>query len=103
VVVEHRELRLRGPQRHLLVLERDARRKDRVLELVVALGELGRDQPTLTGLAQAVEPFALIDLGALLFVPQRMELIAAEEILVTRDDRGLLRDLLLAHANGAPL
>src|SRR5207244_3081838 len=41
--------------------------------------------------------------GPLLLLPERAELIAAEEIRVARDDRRLLGDLLLAHANGAPL
>ena len=98
-----RELRLRVAQRHLLAAERHARGEHAVLELVLALGELGGDQPGLAGLAQAVEELALVAGGALLGLPQRVELLAAEEVGVAADDLGLLGDLLLPHPHGAPL
>ena len=41
--------------------------------------------------------------GTLLLVAERTQLVAAEEIRVTRDDRRLLGDLLLPDANGAAL
>ena len=37
------------------------------------------------------------------FNDERLELLAREEVGVARDDRRLLRDLLLAHPDGAPL
>ena len=73
-----------------------------VLELVLALGQLGRDEARLAGLAQAVELFARLARLALLGVAQRVELLAAEEIREAPDDLSLLRRLLLADANGAP-
>ncbi|TMK56543.1 MAG: hypothetical protein E6G60_18085 [Actinobacteria bacterium] len=103
VRVEHGELRLRRAERHLLAFERHARREDRVLQLVVALGELGRDEAAFAGLPEPVQPLALLGAGPLLLLAERAELVAAEEIRVARDDRRLLGDLLLAHANGAPL
>src|SRR5437868_6946731 len=77
--------------------------EDRVLERVVALGELGDEQACLAGLVEPVEPLALVALRVLLGRAKRVELLAAEEIGVARDDRRLLRDLLLAHAHRAPL
>src|SRR5207237_5556316 len=56
----------------------------------------------LTGLAETVEPFATVSISLFLLVPKGAELLAAEEILVTGDDRGLLRDLLLADPDRAP-
>ena len=103
VVVEDRKLRLCRAQRHLLALERHARGEDGVLKLVVALGELGRNEPALARFAQPVQPLALIGLHALLLFLQRAQLVAAEEVGVARDDRGLLRDLFLPNANRAPL
>ena len=102
VVVEHGELRLRVPQRHLLALPRDARGEDLVLELVLRLGELSGGETAFAGLAEAVEPLALVAVrGLLLALAQRRELRAREEIGVPRDDRRLLRSLLLAHADRA--
>src|SRR5919198_6769809 len=57
---KHREPRPGGPQRQLLPAEVDPRRQDRVLERVLALGQLRRDQPALAGLAQTVEPLTLV-------------------------------------------
>src|SRR3954471_9740563 len=51
VAAEHGELCLRRAQRQLLALELDPRRQDRVLERVLACGQLGRDEPGLAGLA----------------------------------------------------
>ena len=73
-----------------------------VLELVVALRELGGHEAALTCLAQPVEPFSPLAVAPVLLLAQRLELLATEEVGVARDDRGLLRDLLLPHANGAP-
>ena len=103
VGAEDGELRLRRAQRHLLALERDARGEDRILELVVPLGELCSDEPAFARLSQPVQPLALSLVGARLFLLQRAELLAAEEIRVARDDRGLLGHFFLAHANSAPL
>jgi len=61
------------------------------------------DEAALAGLAQPVQPLALIAVGALLLVAQRAQLLATEEIRVAGDDRGLLGNLLLPHAHGAAL
>ena len=74
VRVEHREPRLRRAQRHLLAAERHARAEDRVLERVLLLGELGGDDAGLAGLAQPVEPLALVAGRAVLRLAQRLEL-----------------------------
>src|SRR5439155_10813824 len=103
VTIEHGKLRLRGSQRHLLAPELDARSEDRVLELVVALRELGREQSALARLAQPVQPLSLVPVGLLLLGLQRAQLLAAEEIGVARNYRRLLGDLLFAHANGTSL
>ena len=100
---EHGHLRLRVPQRHLLALERDALGEHAVLELVLALDERGRDEPALARLAQPVEQLALVALGAVLGLAQRLELLDAEEVGVALDDLGLLGDVLLAHAHRAAL
>src|SRR5262249_54105487 len=98
------ELRLRGSQWNLFALPRDARGEDAILELVVLLRELGREQPSLARLAQAVEPLELVVVGRLLLaLAQRGQLRSREEILVARDDRRLLGGLLLPHAHGTSL
>src|SRR5262249_47977246 len=102
ISVEDGELRLRRAQRDLLGLERHTGSEDRVLELVVTFGELGRNEPAFAGLAQPVQPLALLMVRALLFLLKRAQLIAAEQVGVARDDRRLLRDLLFADANGPP-
>ena len=79
VLRQHGQLRLRVPQRHLLALERDALGQHAVLELVLALDERRRDEPALARLAQAVEQLALVALGALLGLAQRLELLEAEQ------------------------
>src|SRR5436309_12480770 len=91
----------RGSERELLTLEGKTRRQDRVLELVVLLRQLRGDQTALTGLPQSIQPLAPISLGLRLLVAEGAQLVAAEEILVARHDRRLLRDLFLADANGA--
>ena len=103
VVGDHREPRERRAKRQLLALEGQARGEDRVLELVVLLGQLGGDEPALARLAQPVEPLALVSVRA---VPPRHgapELVAAEEVGVASDDRRLLGNLLLADADGPAL
>ena len=100
-VGQHGQLRLRVAERHLLALERDALGEHAVLELVLALDERGRDEPALAGLAQPVEQLALVALGAVLGLAQRLELLDAEEVGVALDDLRLLGGLLLAHAHRA--
>ena len=102
VLGDDRELCERRAQRKLLVLELHACGQLRVLELVVALRELGGHEAALTCLAQPVEPLSPLAVAPVLLLAQRLELLATEEVGVARDDRGLLRDLLLPHANGAP-
>ena len=58
------EPRLRRPERDLLALERDPLGEDRVLQLVLALGELLVGNPGLALLAQAIEALALVALVA---------------------------------------
>ena len=103
VAGQHRELRLRGAQRQLLAAPVDARGEDPVLELVLPRRELGGDDPRLAGLAQPVEPLALVAARRLLRLAQHVELRGREEVAVALDDRGLLGDLLLADAHRAPL
>ena len=63
VVRQDGELRLRGVQRQLLALERQPRREDRVLELVLARRELRVDDAALAGPAQPIEPLPLVRVG----------------------------------------
>src|SRR6185436_4837699 len=100
IVRDHGKTSERRTKRQLLALEGQARGEDRVLELVVLLGQLGSDEPALTGLAQPVEPLALVSLRSLLIVAQDLKLLAAEEVGVANDDRRLLGNLLLADADG---
>src|SRR5439155_1107129 len=100
---QDREAGERGSERQLLALERHPRGEDGVLELVVLLGELGGDEPTLAGLTQPVEPFARLAVRGRLLVAERAELVTAEEVGVTRDDRRLLRHLFLAAADRSSL
>ena len=60
-------------------------------------------RPPLARLAQPVEQLALVAVGRLLGLAQRVELLAREEVGVAADDLRLLRDLLLADAHRAPL
>ena len=85
-------------------LQRHARGEDRVLERVLALGELGRDEPALAGLAQPVQPLALVVRPRPSSASRSASsCVAAEEVGVARDDRRLLGDLLLADADRAAL
>jgi hypothetical protein len=88
--------------RELFALVCHPRREDRVFQLVVALGQLCRDKPALTRLAEAVQPLAALTVRGFLLVAEGLELLAAEQVGVARDDRRLLRHLLLTDANGAP-
>src|SRR6266513_2738370 len=98
------EPRLRRPQGQPLAVERQPGREDRVLELVLARGELGFDDAGLARSAQPVEPFLLVGGGCLGLGPaERVELVVGEEIGVPRDDRGLLGRVLLADPDGADL
>ena len=103
VLGQDRELRLRGPERHLLALERDSLGENGVLELVLPLGELAVREAGLARLSEPVEALALVAVGLLLGRAQRVELLAGEEIRVAGDDRRLLGDLLLADAHGPNL
>jgi hypothetical protein len=100
VGVEHGEACLRRAQRHLFAVERDTGAEDRILERVLLLRELGRDETALARLAQPVEPLPLVAGRGVLGFAQRLDLRAREELAVARDDRSLLRDLLFAHAHG---
>ena len=101
VLGHDRELRLSRTQGHLLALERHALGQDRVLELVLALGELLVGHTALAGEAQPRDPLPLVAVGTFFRGAQRVELLAAEEVAVARDDLRPLRDLLLAHADRA--
>src|SRR4029453_17814857 len=90
------------PERQPLALEGQARGEDGVLQLVVALGQLCGDETALTRLAQAVQPFALVALGSFLFLAERVELIAAEEVGIPSNDCRLLGDFLFADAHRPP-
>ena len=95
------QLCLRRPQRHLLAFERDSLGENRVLQLVLALGQLTVGEARLAFLSQAVEPLALVALGLLLVRAKRVELLAAEEVGVARDDLRALGNLLLPDAHGS--
>ena len=100
VLREDSELRLGGPQRHLLAGEGQPCSEERVREVVLTRGELGVDDPALARLAQPVEALGLVRLGrGGLGRAQRVQLVAGEQIGVPRDDRRLLGRLLLADAN----
>src|SRR6266511_563086 len=99
IVRDHRQPCLGGAKRQLFVLERDPGSEQRILELVGLLGKLRGHDPALTGLAQAVEPLALVRIGRLLGLSKRIELRAGEEIRKTCDDLRLLGGLLLPHAD----
>ena len=103
VGVQDRQPRLGRPQRQLLALVRQPRGELGVLEGVLALDELGGDDPALADLAQAVELLALVALRRALGVPERIELLAGEQVGVAGDDLRLLGRLLLADADGAAL
>src|SRR5581483_3020980 len=60
VVRQDGEPRLRVPERHHLTLELDPLGEDPVLELVLPLCELGRDEATLARLAEPVAPLPLV-------------------------------------------
>ncbi len=63
ILREDGEPRLRRPQRQLLPVERQPRREDRVLELVLARCEVGLDDAGLARPAQAVEALQLVSVG----------------------------------------
>jgi hypothetical protein len=104
VVGQYRQPGLGRTERQLLVLELDARGEDGVLERVLALGHLARDVARLARLAQTVEPLALVALRRLILRgPQRIELLAGEQVAEPVDDLRPLGDLLLPHADRAAL
>ncbi len=98
-----REARLGGAERKLVSVPRHPRREQRVLERILALGELARDEALLTLQAQTRDRFPLGSVGGLLRRAQRVELRSGEQIRVARDDRRLLRRVLLPHAHRADL
>ena len=102
VLRQDRELRLRVPERHFLALERHPLCQQSILELILTLGELRRDEARLAGLAQPVEQLSIVPARLALGLLQRVELLAAEEVGEPADDLCLLGDFLLADANRAP-
>ena len=100
VVVDHGQPRLRRAKRDRLAVELEPRGEDRVFQRVVALDELGREEPAFARLPQPVQALARVSVGPLLLVFQRIQLLAAEDVGVARDDRRLLRYLLLADPDG---
>src|SRR5206468_13060028 len=80
-----------------------AKGQDPVLERVLGLDELLDDETCLAGLAQPVEPLALVRLRTGLRGSQLLQLRAREQVGVALDDCGLFRDLLLADTNSARL
>ena len=103
VVGQHGEDRLGRVERKLVAVEGEPCREQRVLELVLSLGELGIDDARLAGAAEPESRSRSSSGGVLLGFPQHFKLPASEEIGVPRDDRSLLRRLLLADANRAEL
>ena len=103
VLVQDGELRLGGAQRQLLAAVGQPRGELAVLQLVLALDELGGDDPALADLAQPVELLAVVALRPALRLAERSELVAREEVGVAGDDLGLLGGLLLADADGPAL
>ena len=103
VVVQDGEPRLRGAQRQLLALERQPRGELPVLELVLALDELGRDDPALADLPQAVQLLALVALGARSASHSASSCSRVKRSAIPADDLGLLGDLLLPDADRAAL
>ncbi len=103
VVGQNGELRVGRPQGKLLTVEAEPRSEQRILECVLVPGDHSLDEPPLAGLAQAVEPLALVTLGRLLRLAQQLELRPREEIRVAGHDRSQLRELLLADPHGANL
>ena len=76
----------------------DPRGEQRVLELVLPLGELAVDDPLLAREPQPRDRLArAVARGVLSASRSACELLAGEEIGVPRDDRRLLRGLLLPH------
>ena len=81
----------------------ETRGEDRVLELVVLLRQLGGRSARPRRSCAACRATRAGRRRPLLLVPERPELVAAEEVGVPRDDRRLLRDFLLADADGPAL
>ena len=100
---QHSQLRLGSPQGQLLAVERHPGGEQPVLELVLGLRQLVRDQAALARLPKAEEQLTPLAVGAVLCLMQRVELLACEEIGVSAHDRSLLGDLLLADTHCASL
>ena len=98
-----REPCLRRPERQLLALPRHARGEQGVLERVLLLGELARDEPVLAGESEPGDRLAHRLFARRLCLAQHVQLLAREEIRVPGDDRRLLRRLLLPHPHGTRL
>ena len=95
-----REPCLGRPERQLVAVPRDPCGEQGVLECVLLLGELARHEPVLAGEPQPGDRLAVAVLCRGLGLVERLELLAREEIRVPRDDRRLLRRLLLPHPHG---
>ena len=99
VVGLDREAGLGRAERQLLPVPRHPRPEQRVLELVLPLRELARDDALLTGQAEPGDRLTVVAGRVRLCLLQRLQLLPGEEIRVARDDRRLLRRLLLPHAD----
>ena len=104
VRVEHGELRLGVPQRHLLTAVLDADRQQLVLHLVLEVDELACEQAALARLPEAMQSLALyVVLLPVLTLAQVVELLSCEQVGVACDDRRRLGALLLADTDGSRL
>ena len=93
------EPRLGRAERKLVAAPGDAGGEERVLERILALGELAVDDALLAGEAQAGDLLAVVARRRRFGPGERLELLAGEEVRVARDDRRLLGGLLLPHAD----
>ena len=93
------QTRLGRAERKLVVAPGDAGGEERVLERILALGELAVDDAFLAGEAQAGDLLAVVAARRRFGPGERLELLAGEEVRVARDDRRLLGGLLLPHAD----
>jgi len=92
------EPRLGGAERKLVVAPGNAGGEERVLERILALGQLAVGDSLLASEAQAGDLLAAVAARRSFGPGQRLELLAGEEVRVARDDRCLLGGLLLPHA-----
>src|SRR4029077_13928646 len=104
VLRENGQSRLRGAEWQFLVLELESRSEDRVLERVLSLGHLGRNDSGLTRLPKPVQPLAVVASRCVFFGRAKgIELLPAEEVAIADDDFRPLGDLLFADPYGPAL